>query len=100
MILNSGSAEDRQRLLFHSYDLDKSGFLEPDEVYAIFRTALIYSGQRSSPEAEHETLKRVVEEAFAKVDVNGDGKLSFDEFKLALATNAIVSDCFVKLPFA
>eukprot|EP01108_Squamamoeba_japonica_P007064 TRINITY_DN5873_c0_g2_i1.p1 TRINITY_DN5873_c0_g2~~TRINITY_DN5873_c0_g2_i1.p1 ORF type:complete len:403 (+),score=192.01 TRINITY_DN5873_c0_g2_i1:314-1522(+) len=101
-VLNGrGTADDRMKLMFHSYDLDKSGFLEPDEVYAIYRTALIYSGYaRTAPELEHEQLTAMVQDCFRKVDVNGDGRLSFDEFKLAIESSTIVSDCFVKVPFA
>jgi len=99
-ILNRGSAEDRLRLMFRSYDLDGSGYLEPDEVYALYRTALLANGYTAqSAELEHENLLRTVEECFKKVDLDGDGKLDFNEFKLAVESNTIMNECFVAVPF-
>jgi len=99
-ILNRGSSEDRLRLMFRSYDLDGSGYLEPDEVYALYRTALMASGlPRTAPELEHQQLTSMVESCFRQVDVNNDRKLDFEEFKLAVANNVIINKCFVQTPF-
>jgi serine/threonine-protein phosphatase 2B regulatory subunit len=100
-VLHRGSPEDRLKLMFQSYDLDKNGFLDRDEVFAIFRTALLFSGlARSSAQLEHAHLTSLVDEAFRRVDVNGDNKLDFHEFVLAVNSSVIVSDCFIKTPFA
>jgi len=99
--MNRGSADDRLRLMFRSYDVDKSGFLDHDEVFAIYRTALLFSGlPRGDPQLENAQLSALVNEAFRRVDINGDGKLSFEEFKLAVESSVIMADCFVKTPFS
>ena len=38
--LQEGSAEDRLRLMFASYDRDKDGTLSKDEIYEIYRASL------------------------------------------------------------
>lgn len=99
--LNRGSVEERLKLMFRSYDLDGNGFLDRDEVFAIYRTALLFSGlSRSDPQLEHAHLSSLVDEAFRRVDVNGDGRLDFNEFVLAVNSNIIMSDCFVRTPFS
>jgi Ca2+-binding EF-hand superfamily protein len=67
---------------------------------SIDRTALLANGYNAqSTELEHENLMRTVEECFKRVDVNGDGKLDFNEFKLAIESNTIMNQCFVAVPF-
>lgn len=59
--------------LFNALDNDKSTFLEKDEVKQI---AEQLHGKMSKDEAFNESA---FQEAFVKLDKNGDGKIAFDE---------------------
>merc|ERR1712072_1634377 len=80
IILSRGSDEDRMRLMFQSYDLDKSGSLSRDEVYAIFRTTYMALGRP----LVREQLLADVEAVFRQFDANGDNELNLEEFVAAV----------------
>src|SRR5690606_29218677 len=77
-ILN-GSIDDKIKFMFRSYDLDGSGTLSIDEVYNIFKITANTQGMNIS----EEELQSIVVETFKEMDENGDGQISFDEFKNA-----------------
>ncbi len=48
----------------------------------------------------HEELTNLVTKMFLEIDVNKDGKLSFEEFKQAVETQQLLISCFVHYPEA
>lgn len=64
--------EDIVRKAFEIYDVDKSGYLERDEIKKLLDDAC---GELGADEITDEQLTSVIE----TVDENGDGKFSFDE---------------------
>ncbi|MDP2437176.1 MAG: EF-hand domain-containing protein [archaeon] len=85
-----GSPIERLKFMFKAYDTDGSGFLTPDEVFNIFRASLLSQGQSLDPAK----LSTMVHTAFSKIDADGDGKLSFNEFAQAVQSGIL------KLPLA
>lgn len=99
-VLQRGTTDEKLRLLFDAFDIDGSGTLDRDEVYAIYKASLAFGGsqQHASAAAEHEYLTQLVAQCFAAVDANNDGVLQFDEFKRAVEAHAIVLDSLVHVP--
>mmetsp|Transcript_2650 Transcript_2650/g.3541 ORF Transcript_2650/g.3541 Transcript_2650/m.3541 type:complete len:229 (+) Transcript_2650:114-800(+) len=104
-LLCKGSVEDKLELSFKAYDLDGNGFISKDELAAMFKSAWI-AGFRAlcathgNEELSMEDLNEFSEEmatlfadnAFDTLDTNGDGQLSFEEFKeFALAEPKITA---------
>ena len=83
--LAQGSNEDRLRLMFRSYDTDGSGNLSIEEVFEIFRVALQLNGTVTN-DAE---LLQTVTDVFKEIDLDGNGEISFDEFKLAVESGKL-----------
>jgi Ca2+-binding EF-hand superfamily protein len=90
---------------FKAYDLDGNGFISKDELAAMFKSAWIsgfkaLSTIHGNQDLSMEDLNEFSEEmatlfadnAFETLDTNGDGKLSFEEFKeFALAEPKITA---------
>ena len=55
--------------IFEAFDQDKDGFIDKSEIEVI------------SKELGHPLTKQKIDKIFKKMDINKDGKLSFDEFK-------------------
>ena len=62
---------------FETADLDKSGYLERDEIEMVMSSI--------SPELrEHQDISKDVEEIISILDQNKDGKISFSEFQVLI----------------
>jgi len=104
-MLCKGTVEEKLELSFKAYDLDGNGFISKDELAAMFKSAwisgfkalsTIHGNQELSfddlNEFSEEMATLFAENAFETLDTNGDGKLSFDEFKeFALAEPKITA---------
>lgn len=93
-MVNRGSLDERLTFIFNMYDADGSGFLEKEEIFEIFKSSLQSRGEY----ATDATLQQWTEEALRAADANGDGKLSFTEFKSALESQAIFINAFPRFP--
>jgi len=95
-LLCHGSADDKLRLCFRAADKDRNGVLSREEVAALFKQtwlgsvkAICSSNENILAHIDQEDLVNTAEAlaeefvatAFAKTDKDGDGKLSFEEFK-------------------
>uniref|UniRef100_A0A8R1EL49 EF-hand domain-containing protein n=1 Tax=Caenorhabditis japonica TaxID=281687 RepID=A0A8R1EL49_CAEJA len=65
---------DQLREQFDMFDKDKDGYIEKMEMISIVRELSL---QASFP-------RQVVEQLFTEADIDGDGKISFEEFVLAV----------------
>ena len=63
-------SEKNLKLAFENFDKDHSGFLSPDEIKEIFGLT-----------NNDENTNKILNEIFEDVDINGDGMISYDEFK-------------------
>jgi len=104
-MLCKGTVEEKLELSFKAYDLDGNGSISKDELASMFKSAWI-AGFRAlcathgNEELSMEDLNEFSEEmatlfaenAFDTLDTNGDGHLSFEEFKeFALAEPKITA---------
>lgn len=87
-----GDMEERLRFMFRSYDLADRGYLTRDEIYKIFHASLVTSDGKAASDSE---IRRQVESTFAEIDANGDGRLTYDEFKYAVETQKLLINCSV-----
>jgi len=92
--LCKGTVEEKLELSFKAYDLDGNGYITKSELGTMFKHAWIAGFKAlctttGNEELSMEDLHQFAEEmanlfadnAFETLDTNGDGKLSFEEFK-------------------
>ena len=68
--------EKNLKYAFDYFDKDHSGFLSPDEI----REVLGLSDQ-------NEETNKLVNDIIKDVDINGDGQISYEEFKMMMKRN-------------
>lgn len=103
-VLTRGTEEDRLRYLFTMYDKDGSGHLSADEVKQVLRVMGSYATSRDfrasdsldaqslsalrtiDPSVLNELAKKTVHEH----DMDGDGKIGFEDFVKWCATDPVV----------
>jgi len=104
-MLCKGTVEEKLELSFKAYDIDGNGFISKDELALMFKSAWIAGfralcASHGNEELSMEDLNEFSEEmatlfadnAFDTLDTNGDGQLSFEEFKeFALAEPKITA---------
>ena len=93
-VLQRGTTDEKLRLLFDAFDTDSNGALDRGEVYQIYKASLAYGSEGAGASA----LDKLVDECFKLADTNNDGMLSFDEFKTAVQSQALVLDSLVHVP--
>jgi len=104
-ILCKGTAEEKLKLSFKSYDINNDGYISKEEMTALFKSAwlagfktlsLQHGGEDIIPEQLDEfsttMAKNFATSAFEALDTDGDGRLTIDEFtKFALASPKITA---------
>ncbi|XP_012682832.1 guanylyl cyclase-activating protein 1 [Clupea harengus] len=70
-----GGVQQKLRWYFKLYDVDGSGCIDRDELHLIIRSIHAISG--TDYEMSDEDFTNMV---FDKIDINGDGELSYEEF--------------------
>ncbi|KAF1316742.1 Recoverin family protein, partial [Globisporangium splendens] len=86
-VLCGGSLEDKARSLFRLYDLNKDGFISPEEMDS-YLTGVFKVLYKASPQLETQTgltsrelAAATTQECFQAFDRNRDRQLSFEEFR-------------------
>ena len=72
-----GTLKEKLKWTFTIFDLNKNGFIEKSEMLKIIQAAAEY---KNSVTAHLEQNIDRVEHMFLKLDANGDGHVSLDEF--------------------
>ncbi|AOA61975.1 GQ67_00651T0 [Komagataella phaffii] len=78
------SITDKLSFAFKIYDIDRDGFISNGELFIILKTMV-------GGNLKDEELQQIVDRTLMENDLDGDGKLSFDEFKSAVDHTSIVN---------
>ncbi|CEP14414.1 hypothetical protein [Parasitella parasitica] len=87
-IFIKGTPEEKLTLSFKLYDVNKDGYLTNTELE---RVMLKLSGTFSKEDRTTE-IKEMIEHMFKDFDVDNDGRLSFDEYKLSAMKEPLIVD--------
>lgn len=77
-ITQAGKPEDKLELAFRLYDIDRNGQIEEDEMVEIIKAIYLMTDQEPDPDAGGPSDR--TRDIFQKMDVNGDGVLTKEEF--------------------
>jgi serine/threonine-protein phosphatase 2B regulatory subunit len=80
----SASSEEKQAFAFQLYDLDGTGSIERREVKDMLLALMRDNPNLSLPES---ALERIIDKTFEEVDLCGDGKIHFNEWKQLVLRN-------------
>lgn len=89
-ILKAGTLEDKLKLAFMAYDIDRNGFIDKGEMFQLLRASAASKGRMFSENEVWDTVNKV----FAIVDKNNDGCLSYTEFKNAVLNHHLLINAF------
>ena len=90
MAMLQGPTEQALRLCFQVYDEDGNGTLSPTELAAVLR--LTSSGNADRDKVASEDLAS----ALGSMDTDGDGEVSWDEFKTGVVSNPALANALMK----
>lgn len=103
-ILSKGSEEERLRYLFMMYDTEQTGYLNADQIKRVFRIMSSFArsqdfkasasmeGQSlaSLRRSDAQNLSDLAVRALVEHDMDGDGRIGFDEFSVWCAKDPVV----------
>lgn len=72
-----GLKEDKLRFAFEIYDMDKDGFISNGELFLVLKMMV-------GKNLDADQLQQIVDRTIMENDNDGDGRLSFEEFKHAV----------------
>ncbi|KAI8351206.1 hypothetical protein EDC96DRAFT_518878 [Choanephora cucurbitarum] len=87
-VFMKGTPDEKLNLSFKLYDVDHDGYLTKPELEQVM---LKLSGTFSAEDRTTE-IKEMIEHLFKDFDVNNDGRLSFDEYKLSAMREPLIVD--------
>ena len=73
-----GTDEEKARFAFRIYDIDNDGYISENELFEVMKTMV-------GDNVDNENLKEIVKTTIEAWDNDGDGKLSFEEFRSTLS---------------
>jgi Ca2+-binding EF-hand superfamily protein len=79
-VLSRGSIEEKLRWIFDLYDVDQDGLLTTDDIEQVMRSVYSMMGSPTNPPIEEDTIADHVSYIFNKMDENGDGTITVEEF--------------------
>ncbi|KAK4518735.1 phosphatidylcholine and lysophosphatidylcholine phospholipase [Mucor velutinosus] len=88
-VFMKGTPEEKLKLSFKLYDVDKDGFISKDELEHVM---LQLSKMMANEDKQDEEIQRSIDCMFEDFDVDCDGKLSFDEYKLSAMKEPLIAD--------
>jgi serine/threonine-protein phosphatase 2B regulatory subunit len=72
-----GTFEEKMRFSFRVYDVDGDGAITKDEMFAMLSASLLQSPLNLT----QNQIKVLIDETFREADKNGDGVISFEEYR-------------------
>ncbi|XP_017761801.1 PREDICTED: EF-hand calcium-binding domain-containing protein 1-like [Eufriesea mexicana] len=86
-----GSLREKIEFCFKVYDLNNDGFITKDEIFQLFKNCLMKQPGEEDPD---EAVKDLSELALKKLDVDRDGKISFQDYKVAVTEEPLLLEAF------
>ncbi|XP_055606790.1 calaxin-like [Uranotaenia lowii] len=86
-----GSQAEKTAFCFRVYDLNSDGYITKDEMFALLRNCLIKQPQDEDPD---EGVKDLIEIALRKLDMDKDGKVSFQDYQEAITEEPLLLEAF------
>ncbi|KAK9306563.1 hypothetical protein QLX08_002760 [Tetragonisca angustula] len=86
-----GSLREKIEFCFKVYDLNNDGFITKDEIFQLFKNCLLKQPGEEDPD---EAVKDLSELALKKLDVDRDGKISFQDYKVAVTEEPLLLEAF------
>ncbi|KAK7680927.1 Calcineurin subunit B [Cerrena zonata] len=73
---------DKLRFAFKIYDIDRDGYIGNGELFIVMKMMV-------GKNLQDEELQQIVDKTMMEADQDGDGKLSFDEFKNVVDSKSV-----------
>ncbi|XP_015436128.1 PREDICTED: EF-hand calcium-binding domain-containing protein 1 [Dufourea novaeangliae] len=86
-----GSLREKIEFCFKVYDLNNDGFITKDEIFLLFKNCLMKQPGEEDPD---EAVRDLSELALKKLDVDRDGKISFQDYKVAVTEEPLLLEAF------
>ncbi|PVU90215.1 hypothetical protein BB559_004730 [Furculomyces boomerangus] len=80
---NKGNRSEKLKFAFQIYDIDRDGYISNGELFIVLKMMV---GNNLTPTQ----LQQIVDKTIVEADMDGDGKISFDEFSKFVARTDIV----------
>ncbi|KAI8149966.1 hypothetical protein BJV82DRAFT_5451 [Fennellomyces sp. T-0311] len=87
-VFMKGTPEEKLALSFKLYDVNHDGYLTKSELERV----MLQLSHTFSEEDQTKEIKDMIGRMFEDVDVDNDGKLSFDEYKLSAMKEPLIVD--------
>lgn len=78
------SRTDKLRFAFKIYDIDRDGYVGNGELFIVMKMMV-------GKNLQDEELQQIVDKTMLEADEDGDGRLSFEEFKNAVDSTSVAS---------
>lgn len=75
---------DKLKFAFKIYDIDRDGYIGNGELFIVMKMMV-------GKNLQDEELQQIVDKTMMEADLNGDGRLDFDEFKNAVDSKSVAS---------
>ncbi|XP_069702713.1 calaxin [Periplaneta americana] len=86
-----GTLEERTAFCFLVYDLNNDGYITRDEMFNLLKNCLMKQPGDDDPD---EGVKDLVELVLRKLDMDRDGKISFQDFQTAVRQEPLLLEAF------
>ncbi|GAA93825.1 uncharacterized protein L969DRAFT_101264 [Mixia osmundae IAM 14324] len=79
---NRGDRSEKLKFAFKVYDMDRDGFISNGELFLVLKMMV-------GNNLKDQHLQQIVDKTILEADLDGDGKISFDEFQKMVANTDI-----------
>ncbi|XP_074469009.1 calaxin [Sebastes fasciatus] len=86
-----GTLNEKIKYCFHVYDLNGDRYITREEMFHMLKNSLIRQPTEEDPD---EGIKDLVEITLKKMDLDHDGRLSFDDFEKAVQEENLLLEAF------
>ncbi|XP_046412761.1 EF-hand calcium-binding domain-containing protein 1 [Neodiprion virginianus] len=86
-----GTQREKLEFCFRIYDLNNDGYITKDEMFQLLKNCLIKQPSEEDPD---EGVRDLSELALRKLDVDRDGKVSFQDYETAIKEEPLLLEAF------